>query len=162
MESEYLSDGRSSRAQVIWRLKSKFVFALYVIFARALTGEATFSRAFVDCATEAWRAAHFLEEGMNRLILGIAMAGMLAPAAVQAQVKIDMTKITCGELLALPPEDQADFGAFMSGWFAQKSGRTFIDLVLFQKNAASVTEWCAANKSESVMAGLQRAFDKKQ
>ncbi|WP_253948084.1 HdeA/HdeB family chaperone [Methylocystis sp. MJC1] len=149
-------------AQVICRLKSKFVFCLYVFPALALIGEATLSRTLFDCATEAWRAVHFLEENMNKLIFGIAMAGMLAPAAVQAQVKIDMTKITCGELLALPPEDQADFGAFMSGWFAQKSGRTSIDLVLFQKNAASVTEWCAANKSESVMAGLQRAFDKKQ
>lgn len=98
---------------------------------------------------------------MNRLIFGLALAGMLAPAAAQAQVKLDMTKITCGELLSLPPEAQSDFGAFMSGWYAQKSGRTFIDVGLFQKNFASVTDWCAANKSESVMAGLQRAFDKK-
>ncbi|MDJ0449290.1 MULTISPECIES: HdeA/HdeB family chaperone [Methylocystis] len=98
---------------------------------------------------------------MNKLIFGFAMAAMLAPAAVQAQVKLDMTKITCGELLAMPAEDQSDFAAFMSGWFAQKSGRTFIDVSLFLKNAASVTDWCASNKSESVMAGLQRAFDKK-
>jgi hypothetical protein len=49
----------------------------------------------------------------------------------------------------------------MSGWFSQKNGRSFIDVGLFQKNVASVMDWCASNKSESVMAGLQRAFDKK-
>ncbi|WP_457797990.1 HdeA/HdeB family chaperone [Methylocystis sp. S23] len=98
---------------------------------------------------------------MRKLIFVTALAGALAPSLAQAQVKIDMTKITCGEVLAMPAEDQSDFAAFMSGFFAQKSGRTFIDTALFQKNVASVMEWCAANKSESVMAGLQRAFEKK-
>jgi hypothetical protein len=32
---------------------------------------------------------------------------------------------------------------------------------LFQKNSASVMDWCSANKSESLFAGLQRAFEKK-
>lgn len=98
---------------------------------------------------------------MKKLIFAIALAGALTPAASQAQVKIDMTKITCGEVLAMPADDRSDFAAFMSGWFSQKSGRTFIDVGLFQKNSASVMNWCAGNKSESVMAGLQRAFDKK-
>lgn len=98
---------------------------------------------------------------MKTLVFALALAGALAPSLTQAQVKIDMTKFTCGEVLAMSPDDQADFAALMSGWFAQKSGRTFIDMGLFQKNAASVMDWCASNKSESVMAGLQRAFDKK-
>lgn len=98
---------------------------------------------------------------MKKLIFALAMAGALAPSLSQAQVKIDMSKVTCGEALAMPADMQSDFAAFMSGFFAQKSGRTFIDMGLFQKNAASVMDWCSANKSESVMAGLQRAFEKK-
>jgi hypothetical protein len=98
---------------------------------------------------------------MKKLIFATALAGALTPSLSQAQVKIDMTKITCGEVLAMPATDQSDLAAFMSGFFAQKSGRTFIDMGLFQKNSASVMDWCASNKSESLMAGLQRAFDKK-
>ena len=98
---------------------------------------------------------------MKKLIFALATAGALAPSLSNAQVKIDMTRITCGELLAMPADDQADFGAFMGGWFAQKSGRTFIDLNLFRKNSASVKSWCASNPNESVMAGLQRAFEQK-
>jgi len=75
-------------------------------------------------------------------------------------VKIDMSKITCEQMLAMPPDRQADFAQFMSGWGAQKSGRTFVDLGLFKKNVASVHDWCVSNKSESVMAGLQRAYAK--
>jgi hypothetical protein len=98
---------------------------------------------------------------MKKLIIALAIAGALAPSLSQAQVQIDMTKFTCGEVLAMPPDDQADFAAFMSGWFAQKSGRTFIDMGLFKKNTASVMSWCSSNKSESLMAGLQRAFEQK-
>jgi len=98
---------------------------------------------------------------MKKLIFALAMAGALAPSMSQAQVKIDMTRITCGEVLAMSPDLQSDYAAWMSGWFAQKSGRTFIDVGLFHKNFDGVMNWCASNKSESVMAGLQRAFDKK-
>ncbi len=98
---------------------------------------------------------------MKQLIFALGVVGALAPTLSQAQVKIDMTKITCGDVLAMAPDDQSDFAAFMSGWFAQRNGRTFIDLGLFQKNVASVMSWCQSNKSESVMAGLQRANEKK-
>jgi hypothetical protein len=98
---------------------------------------------------------------MKHLVFALALAGALAPSPGGAQVKIDMTKITCGEVLAMSPEDQSDFAAIMSGWFAQKSERTYIDVGLFQKNVASVIDWCDSNKSESVMAGLQRAYEKK-
>jgi hypothetical protein len=98
---------------------------------------------------------------MKKLIFALAMAGALAPSLSQAQVKIDVTKITCGEALAMPADDRADLAAFLSGYFAQKSNRSFIDMGLFQKNSASVMDWCSANKSESLFAGLQRAFEKK-
>ncbi|WP_424360127.1 HdeA/HdeB family chaperone [Methylocystis parvus] len=99
---------------------------------------------------------------MRKLIFAMAMAGALAPSLTQAQtVQIDMTKITCGEVLAMPADLQSDFAAFMSGFFAQKAGRTFINVELFQKNVASVMDWCASNKGESVFNGLERASQQK-
>jgi hypothetical protein len=94
---------------------------------------------------------------MRKIIAALALAGALAPSMSQAQVNIDMAKITCGEVLAMPADDQADFAAFMSGFFAQRAGRTFIDMALFQKNTASVLDWCKSNKDQSVMTGLERA-----
>ena len=96
---------------------------------------------------------------MKKLIFALTVAGALAPSLSQAQVQIDMSKITCGEVLAMPADMQSDFAAFMSGFFAQKSGRTFIDMGLFQKNAASVMDGCRSTPTESDMAGLQRAFE---
>ncbi len=98
---------------------------------------------------------------MKKLIFALALAGAFAPSLSQAQVNIDMTRITCREMLAMSPDAQSDVAAWISGWAAEKSGRTFIDVALFQKNAASVASWCASNKSESVLGGVQRALDKK-
>ena len=77
---------------------------------------------------------------MKKLLFALAVAGAFAPSLSQAQVKIDMTKITCGQVLDMSPDLQSDYAAWMSGWFAQKSGRTFIDLGLFHKNYDSVDE----------------------
>lgn len=77
---------------------------------------------------------------MKKLILALAVAGALAPSVSQAQVKIDLTKITCGEVLAMSSDDRDDFAAFLSGWFSQKSGRTYIDVGLFKKNFTSVMD----------------------
>ena len=98
---------------------------------------------------------------MKKLLVALALASVCLPSLSQAQVKIDMSKVTCGEVMAMPPEDQSDFGAFLSGWFAQKAGRTFIDLGLFRKNTASVMSWCKFNSSASIMAAVDRAVGQK-
>ena len=98
---------------------------------------------------------------MKKLVFALALAGALTPALSQAQVKIDMSKITCAEVTAMSAEDRTDFAAFMSGWFSQKAGRTFIDMELFQKNVKNVMDWCAVNPKETVFAGLERAVGKK-
>lgn len=97
---------------------------------------------------------------MKKFTLTLVVISALGPSVSQAQVKIDVNRITCGEVLAMGPEDQIDFAAWLSGWYAFKSNRTFIDMGYFQKNFASVKDWCASNKDQSIMAGLERAFNK--
>jgi len=95
---------------------------------------------------------------MKRLIMVCVAVATLAPAAARAQVDIDMGRVTCGELLALPEARQDLFAAWMSGWVNQKINRTQVDLVAFKKNIASVKSWCASHKAESVMRGLYDAL----
>jgi hypothetical protein len=101
-------------------------------------------------------------ERMKKIVVALALASVCIPSLSQAQVKIDMSKVTCSEVLAMPQVDQTDFGAFVSGWFAQKAGRTYIDMGLFRKNTASVMSWCKFNPSDSVMAAIERAVGQKK
>jgi hypothetical protein len=99
---------------------------------------------------------------MKKLLIGLGfVAGVFAPSLGQAQVMIEMNEITCGQFLKMPPDQEANFAAWMSGYYNQKLNSTVVDLDGLVKNIENVKTWCASNPKESVMAGLQRAVDKK-
>jgi hypothetical protein len=101
----------------------------------------------------------FSEESNMKKTIAIlfGLAGFCAPAVAQAQITIDMTKVTCAEYSAMDPVASADFSAWMSGWFNQKANDTVLNVEGFASNVANVKKWCASNPKESVMAGLTRA-----
>lgn len=94
---------------------------------------------------------------MKKTAIILALAAMSAPSVSRAQVVIDMGKVTCGEYLAMTPEGEKVFSAWMSGWFNQKKGFTTVDLDAYARNVANVKKWCASNPKDSVMGGLQAA-----
>ncbi|MFV0279688.1 MAG: HdeA/HdeB family chaperone [Rhodoblastus sp.] len=98
---------------------------------------------------------------MRKMILPlVAAAAVCAGAPAQAQVKIDMTKVTCGEYLAMDPDASRDFSTWLSGWFSQKANEKSVDIEGLRKNIANVQKWCSSDPKESVFAGLQRAVAK--
>src|SRR6202167_1202044 len=95
-----------------------------------------------------------MKSGLNCLAVAISMI----PVVANAQLTIDMGRITCEQYLAMPPSRSNYITAWMSGWFSFKNDRPFVDLVVHQKNIASVKEWCKFHPSESVMTGLKKAI----
>ena len=95
---------------------------------------------------------------MRSGLICLTFAISIIPAVANAQLTIDMARITCGEYLAMPPSQSDDFSAWMSGWFSFKNDRPFVDLVVHQKNIASVKEWCRFHPDERVMTGLKNAY----
>lgn len=97
---------------------------------------------------------------MKKLIYAFAVASALIPAVAGAQIKIDITLVTCAQYRAMPPEEAANFAAWMSGWFNQKQGYVWINLQAYERNVANVKAYCAANPDDKVMAALERATQK--
>jgi hypothetical protein len=95
---------------------------------------------------------------MRLRLIGIAFAISLLPAAANAQLAVDMNAIQCSQYLAMSPEMSRDFSAWMSGWFSYQTRRTFVDLLLHQKNIANLKAWCQYHPQDSVMTGLQTAI----
>ena len=87
----------------------------------------------------------------------LVVGGLLLPSIGQAQVMVQMPLVTCAQYLAMPPEQSSVFAAWMSGWYNQKMGYTYINLQAYARNVANVQAWCASNPGELVMTGLQRA-----
>lgn len=97
---------------------------------------------------------------MRKLAFGLAFAGAVVPSLGHAQIKIDMNLVTCAQYLVMPPDQAANFAAWVSGWFNQKQGYVWINLQAYERNVANVKAYCVANPADTVMAALQRATQK--
>jgi hypothetical protein len=102
---------------------------------------------------------------MNRLRMSLSLgslilAGIAAPATSQAQIAVNMSLLTCGQFLAMSPDQSRIYAAWMSGWFNQKIGTTYVNLEAYARNVENVKAWCATNPGELLMTGLQRATAK--
>jgi hypothetical protein len=102
------------------------------------------------------------ERAVKKFAVGVFLAGAVLPMSAQAQVVIDMNRVTCAQYLAMPEEDSKTFSAWMSGWFNQKTGYTRVDLAAYARNVANVKAWCQSNPKETVMSGLERATGAQQ
>ena len=81
-------------------------------------------------------------------VLCLAFVGVLVSSASQAQYMVDMSLLKCGQYLAMPPDQSRIYAAWMSGWFNQKMGYTYINLEAYARNVENVKAWCAANPGE--------------
>lgn len=103
---------------------------------------------------------------MNRLRMNLSLGclilfGVAAPTTSQAQIAVDMSLLTCGQYLAMTPDQSRIYSAWMSGWFNQKMGYTYINFEAYERNVANTKAWCGTNPGELVMTGLQRAIGTK-
>ena len=95
---------------------------------------------------------------MRKLILILTIAMTVAPGSGHAQVTIDMSRVTCANYLAMPPDQTSTFSAWMSGWFNHKWGYTSVGLNDFARNIASIKQFCTTSPQETVMAALERSI----
>ena len=95
---------------------------------------------------------------MRLRLISTAFAISLLPVVANAQLTIDMGAFTCSQYLAMSPSMSRDFSAWMSGWFSYQTRRTFVDVLLHQKNIANLKAWRQYHPQDSVMIGLQTAI----
>jgi acid stress chaperone HdeB len=90
---------------------------------------------------------------MNSLKLLISSAAFVLAinSVTQAQMSVDMTKVTCEQLTQGPPESELLLATWLSGYYNGKLNRTKWDLNKFKQNADIVIEYCQKNPKKSVM-----------
>jgi hypothetical protein len=95
---------------------------------------------------------------MRKVLLCLAVAMTFTPGSSQAQVTLDMSRITCADYVGMLPAQARIFSAWMSGWFNHKWGYTTMGLDDFASNVASVRQWCTASPQATVMGALERSI----
>jgi HdeA/HdeB family len=94
---------------------------------------------------------------VRKFVWILVLLGAVMPTTGHAQVTINMSRITCADYLAMTPEQSDVFGAWVGGYFNQKTGYTWIDLDAQRRNVATLKAWCARYPGEFVMSGLARS-----
>lgn len=96
---------------------------------------------------------------MKKSAICLALGLAAAPNVASAQLLLETTKITCGDLTAMAPADQDMVAAWFSGWFNQKLNFTKVDLDAFRTNEANIVKYCAAHPKDQLFGVVQEAVN---
>jgi acid stress chaperone HdeB len=94
---------------------------------------------------------------MKRMIVATTLllaCGSVVPAT--AQTVLDLSLITCQQLLASDVERQTLIGSWMSGYFSASKNLDTLDFRYVERNQRVVGKYCKAHKSETVMSAMQK------
>jgi acid stress chaperone HdeB len=80
--------------------------------------------------------------------------------ATKAQVYVDMSKVTCEQLLTANPS-AVDAAVWLSGYYNGLHKNTMLDLNQFKKNAEVVIDECRANPKMTLMGTVETLISRK-
>lgn len=78
-------------------------------------------------------------------VLAALVGAALVPAS--AQVKLDMNKITCGDLLGYDRINQEFVRSWMSGYYAASKNIDVVDMKRVRADSRKVMDYCKKHKS---------------
>ena len=94
---------------------------------------------------------------MNRKIV-VSCIALLSTSVVpaSAQVVIDLSLITCKQLLESDAERQSLISSWMSGYFSATKNLNELDIRYVKRNAKVVGNYCKTHKADTVMNAMQK------
>jgi acid stress chaperone HdeB len=88
-------------------------------------------------------------------VLSGLLLALLAPTPAQAQVTIDVSKITCEQFWLRKVADPDKVALWISGYFNGKRGNTVIDTQQFAGDVRKITDYCRENYDKTVMQAVE-------
>ena len=85
----------------------------------------------------------------------VAAAANAATAATQPQAMIDITKVTCGDLVKAQPLDRAAVVMFYWGYEAAKENVTTFKTGSLRSATEKMIAYCKANASQTMFAAIK-------
>jgi acid stress chaperone HdeB len=100
------------------------------------------------------------EECMIRSTIVAAGAAtiLLGFAVSQAQVSVDVSKITCEQFVLFKITDPKNIALWLSGYYNAKRGNTIIDPQALEKNTQALRNYCATNPETTVMQAVEKTL----
>jgi acid stress chaperone HdeB len=80
---------------------------------------------------------------------------LLAISDAKAQVTIDVSKITCEQLVQYKITNDDSVAIWLSGYYNGKRGNTVVDPQRFKANAKKIRTYCTINSNVTVMQAVE-------
>jgi len=91
------------------------------------------------------------------VVFNLILATFLVSAA-QAQVTVEVSKITCEEFASYKIIDPEKIAIWLSGYYHGKQGNTSIDRVQLNDNTKKLEEYCVQNGEIPIMHAFEKVF----
>ena len=101
---------------------------------------------------------------MNKLrpaLLGLLLA-LLTGMSVNAQVTLDVSKITCEQFWLRKVADPDKVALWISGYVNGKRGNTIIDTQQLDRNVRRLTDYCRENYKMTVLQAVETLMTEKK
>jgi acid stress chaperone HdeB len=84
----------------------------------------------------------------------------LVISAAQAQVTIDVSKITCEQFRGYAITDPNNIALWLSGYYNGQRGNTIVNVQVFKENLEKVKDYCITNPKGTVMQAVEAILGK--
>ena len=91
--------------------------------------------------------------------ISLIFLGILISTA-QAQVTIDVSKITCQQFRSYAITDPNNIALWLSGYYNGQRNNTIIKVESFKENLSKVKDYCITNPTVTVMQAVKVFLDK--
>lgn len=81
-------------------------------------------------------------------------------STAQAQVTIDVSKITCQQFLSYAITDPNNIAIWLSGYYNGRRNNTIIKVETFKENLGKVKDYCITHPGVTVMQSVEALFGK--
>ena len=85
----------------------------------------------------------------------VPLLAVLLPAASQAQVTVDVAKITCRQFLLDAVAPTKSVAIWLSGYYHGKRNDTVVDVQLLAENADKIKTYCRLKPEATVMQAVE-------
>ena len=94
---------------------------------------------------------------MRSHVLAIVAVMSTATLPATAQIKMDMNKVTCNDLLGYKPADQTFLQYWMSGYYNAAANSDVLDFKRLEANTARVFAYCKKHRSDTVPTAIKNS-----
>jgi hypothetical protein len=92
----------------------------------------------------------------SKAILAVLCLAVLLPASVDAQVTLDVSKITCDQFTGFKVTSPRNLALWLSGFYNGKKDNTVIEPQKLAANSTKLTQYCLANPNVMLMQAVEK------